>query len=67
VSCALCGRAQERRGAAPGADHLVRVGDGDVQVIGCDEHVAETFRLLRLAHASEEADARRRLAGDALD
>lgn len=67
MSCALCGRAQEGAGT-PHLDHFVRVGNGDVQVVGCDEHVAETFRLIRLANAAEETVARRRLApGDAVD
>lgn len=36
------------------ATTYIRIGDGDVRVTGCMEHLKELVRLIRVAHETEK-------------
>lgn len=47
MSCERCNTAQELRGPELGKHYYVRVDNGNVELVGCDEHVKEVVEMIR--------------------
>jgi hypothetical protein len=59
MSCDACNTAQELRGPELGKHVYVRVGNGNVELVGCETHVKDVIAYVRMGQGIIREDALR--------
>lgn len=59
MSCEACNIMQEIRSPELGKHWYVRVGNGNVEIVGCEEHVKDIIAYVRMGQGVIRQDAQR--------